>query len=70
MLPEHLTEPVSMAEATESPDNELYETFDADTDMHKWHHFFDIDTWNFEPYRSKPIKMFKIGFFRGGSLHS
>ena len=35
MLPEHLTEQVTIKEATESPDNELFETFTADTNVHK-----------------------------------
>ncbi len=68
MLPAALTEKVTIKEATESPDNELYEAFTADTDVHKWHHYFDIYTRHFEPYRSKPIKMLEIGVFRGGSL--
>jgi len=68
MLPAELTEKITIGEATETPDNELYETFAADTNVHKWHHYFDIYTRHFEPYRSKPIKMLEIGVFRGGSL--
>ena len=68
MLPAELTETVTIGEASETPDNELYETFAADTNVHKWHHYFDIYTRHFEPYRSKPIKMLEIGVFRGGSL--
>ncbi len=68
MLPEHLTEKVTIGEAGGTPDNELYEIFAADTNVHKWHHYFDIYTRHFDPYRSKPIKMLEIGVFRGGSL--
>ena len=68
MLPEHLTEKVTIGEAAGTPDNELYEIFAADTNVHKWHHYFDIYTRHFDPYRSKPIKMLEIGVFRGGSL--
>ncbi len=68
MLPTELTETVTISDATETPDNELFETFAADTNVHKWHHYFDIYTRHFEPYRSTPIKMLEIGVFRGGSL--
>ncbi len=68
MLPAELTEQVMIGEAAKSPDNELFETFAADTNVHKWHHYFDIYTHHFEPYRSAPIKMLEIGVFRGGSL--
>ncbi len=68
ILPAELTEKVTIKEATETPNNELYETFAADTNVHKWHHYFQIYTQHFEPYRSKPIKMLEIGVFRGGSL--
>ena len=68
MLPAELTEQVMIGEATELPDNELFETFAADINVHKWHHYFDIYTRHFEPYRSAPIKMLEIGVFRGGSL--
>jgi len=68
MLPEHLTEKVTIGEAAGTPDNELYEIFAADTNVHKWRHYFDIYTRHFDPYRSKPIKMLEIGVFRGGSL--
>ncbi len=68
MLPAELTESVTIGDATETPDNELYESFAADTNVHKWHHYFDIYTRHFEPYRSMPIKMLEIGVFRGGSL--
>jgi hypothetical protein len=68
MLPAELTEKVTIGEAAGTPDNVLYETFAADTNVHKWHHYFDIYTRHFESYRSKPIKMLEIGVFRGGSL--
>ncbi|MFQ6006658.1 MAG: class I SAM-dependent methyltransferase [Woeseia sp.] len=68
MLPAALTEEVIISQATESPDNELYETFSADSDVHKWHHYFDIYTRHFEAYRSRPIRVLEIGVFRGGSL--
>ncbi len=68
MLPGHLTEKITIGEAAGTPDNELYEIFADDTNVHKWHHYFDIYTRHFDPYRSKPIKMLEIGVFRGGSL--
>ncbi len=68
MLAKHLTEQVTIKEATDSPDNELFASFAADTNVHKWYHYFDIYTRHFEPYRPKPIKMLEIGVFRGGSL--
>jgi hypothetical protein len=68
MLPAELTEPVTIGHATESPDNELFDTFAADTNVHKWHHYFDIYTRHFEAYRAAPIRMLEIGVFRGGSL--
>ena len=49
MLPTELTETVTISDATETPDNELFETFAADTNVHKWHHYFDIYTRHFEP---------------------
>ena len=68
MLPKHLTEKVTIGEAAGAPDNELYEIFAADTNVHKWHHYFDIYARHFDLYRSKPLKMLEIGVFRGGSL--
>jgi hypothetical protein len=68
MLPAELIEKVTIGDAPDTPDNELYETFAADSNVHKWHHYFDIYTRHFEPYRSRPIKMLEIGVFRGGSL--
>ena len=68
MLTPELTEKVTIGEAADTPDNELYETFAADSDVMKWHHYFDIYTRHFELYRSKPIKMLEIGVFHGGSL--
>jgi hypothetical protein len=68
LLPAELTENVTVGPAPDTPDNELFETFAADTNVHKWHHYFDIYTRHFEPYRSRPIRMLEIGVFRGGSL--
>jgi hypothetical protein len=68
MLPAGLTEKVMVAHAHDSPDNELFEIFASDTNVHKWHHYFDIYTRHFEPYRKRPIRMLEIGVFRGGSL--
>ena len=68
MLAAELTEKVTIAGSSDTPENELYETFAASTDVLKWHHYFDIYTRHFEPYRSRPIRMLEIGVFRGGSL--
>jgi len=67
-LPLDLTEKVKMVGTTEHPDNELFRIFSADTNVHKWHHYFDIYSRHFERYRDKPIRMLEIGVFRGGSL--
>ena len=67
-FPTELTDKVVVEAATESPDNELFRIFAADTNVHKWHHYFDIYTRHFEAYRNRPIKMLEIGVFRGGSL--
>ncbi|MFQ5547402.1 MAG: class I SAM-dependent methyltransferase [Woeseia sp.] len=68
MLPAELTEKVRIGEATETPDDELFHMFATDTDVHKWHHYFDIYARHFEAYRSGPVRMLEIGVFRGGSL--
>jgi len=68
LLPVELTEPVRVSQAQGSPDNELFRIFSADTNVHKWHHYFDIYTRYFERFRDRPIKMLEIGVFRGGSL--
>jgi hypothetical protein len=67
-FPTVLTEKVTVKKATELPQNELFDIFAADTNVHKWHHYFDIYNKHFEAYRKKPIKMLEIGVFRGGSL--
>jgi hypothetical protein len=46
----------------------LFDIFSSDTDVHKWHHYFDIYTKHFGRYRDRPIRMLEIGVFRGGSL--
>jgi cephalosporin hydroxylase len=68
LFPAELTEQVKVGAATTSPDNELFRIFSADTNVHKWHHYFDIYTRYFERYRDRPITMLEIGVFRGGSL--
>ena len=68
MLPTSLTEKVTIKKTTDTPNNELYGIFATNTNVHKWHHYFDIYTHHFELYRSEPIKMLEIGVFRGGSL--
>lgn len=35
--------------------------------IHKWIHYFDIYEKHFRSYVDKPIVMFEIGFFQGGS---
>ena len=67
-IPAELTEKVTVTEATERPDNELFRIFSADTNVHKWHHYFDIYERHFGRYRDRPIRMLEIGVFRGGSL--
>lgn len=68
LLPAALTERVKVCEAPGNPDNELFEIFSSDTNVHKWHHYFDIYTRYFERYRDRPITMLEIGVYRGGSL--
>jgi cephalosporin hydroxylase len=67
-FPKELTEKVTVEAATDTPENELFDIFSADTNVHKWHHYFDIYSKHFEAYRNRPIKMLEIGVFRGGSL--
>jgi len=67
-FPKELTEKVAVEAATDTPKNELFDIFAADTNVHKWHHYFDIYSKHFEAYRNRPIKMLEIGVFRGGSL--
>ena len=67
-FPAGLTEKVSVGEAAEAPQNPLFDIFSSDENVHKWHHYFDIYTKHFGPYRDRPIKMLEIGVFRGGSL--
>ena len=68
LFPAELTERVKVGEAEETPDNELFRIFSADTNVHKWHHYFDIYTKYFERFRDRPITMLEIGVYRGGSL--
>ena len=68
LFPAELTERVKVGAAIETPDNELFRIFSADTNVHKWHHYFDIYTRYFERFRDRPITMLEIGVFRGGSL--
>ena len=67
-IPAELTEKVSVGLETEQPDNELFRIFSADTNVHKWHHYFDIYERHFSRFRFQPIRMLEIGVFRGGSL--
>ena len=68
LFPAELTERVKVGAAIETPDNELFRIFSADTNVHKWHHYFDIYTRYFDRFRDRPIAMLEIGVFRGGSL--
>ncbi len=68
LFPAELTERVKVGEAEHAPDIELFRIFSADTNVHKWHHYFDIYSKYFERYRDRPITMLEIGVFRGGSL--
>ena len=67
-IPATLTEKVTIHQATRTPDNELFRIFSTDTNVHKWHHYFEIYERHFERYRDRPIAMLEIGVFRGGSL--
>ncbi len=68
VFPAELTDRGKIGGANETPDNELFRIFSADTNVHKWHHYFDIYSKYFERYRDRPITMLEIGVFRGGSL--
>ena len=68
LFPAELMERVNVTAAESTPDNELFRIFSADTNVHKWHHYFDVYTRYFERYRDRPITMLEIGVFRGGSL--
>jgi len=67
-FPVELTEKVTINEATGTPKSELFDIFAADTNVHKWHHYFEIYERHFDSYRDRPIRMLEIGVFRGGSL--
>lgn len=67
-LPVELTEKVRVVAATSTPDNDLFRIFSNDTNVHKWHHYFDVYSRHFDRYRSQPVRMLEIGVFRGGSL--
>lgn len=67
-FPADLTEEVTIEAATDDPKNELFDIFSADTNVHKWHHYFEIYEKHFDRFRSRPIRMLEIGVFRGGSL--
>jgi hypothetical protein len=67
-IPADLTEKVKVTAASATPDNELFRIFSADTNVHKWHHYFEIYSRHFERFRDRPIRMLEIGVYRGGSL--
>lgn len=67
-LPPELTEKVTIHSSETVPDNELFRIFAADTNVHKWHHYFDIYDRYFSRYRNRPVRMLEIGVYRGGSL--
>ena len=67
-IPADLTEKVSIGQEIRQPDNELFRIFSRDTNVHKWHHYFNIYERHFSRYRERPIRMLEIGVFRGGSL--
>ena len=58
-FPVELTEKVSVREATDTPENELFDIFSADTNVHKWHHYFDICTKHFEAYFDRKESNFR-----------
>jgi hypothetical protein len=67
-IPADLTEKVTVSASQDEPDNELFRIFSSDTNVHKWHHYFDLYDRYFGKYRDRPIRMLEIGVFRGGSL--
>jgi len=67
-FPAELTENVTIVESSDNPTSELFDIFAADTNVHKWHHYFEIYEKHFTSYRDRPIRMLEIGVFRGGSL--
>ena len=67
-FPQSLTEKAVIRAADEDPESELFDIFAADTNVHKWHHYFEIYERHFSRFRDRPIRMLEIGVFRGGSL--
>lgn len=67
-IPASLTERVPIRESSRPPASDLFKIFASDTNVHKWHHYFEIYERHFSRYRDKPVKMLEIGVFRGGSL--
>ena len=67
-FPQSLTEKTVIRAADENPESELFDIFAADTNVHKWHHYFEIYERHFSRFRDRPIRMLEIGVFRGGSL--
>jgi hypothetical protein len=68
LFPEELLEKVVVQAGGDAPDNELFRLFAGETDVLKWHHYFEIYTRHLAGYRDRPIRMLEIGVFRGGSL--
>lgn len=67
-IPAELLQKQSIRVGEEMPGNELFRIFSSDTNVHKWHHYFDIYEKHFARFRDRPIRMLEIGVFRGGSL--
>ena len=57
LFPAELTERVKVGAAENTPDNDLFRIFAADTNVHKWHHYFDIYTRYLQRFRDRPITM-------------
>ena len=68
LFPAELTEKVTVGTTKNIPRNDLFDIFSADTNVHKWHHYFEIYMKHFARYRDRPVRMLEIGVFRGGSL--
>jgi len=68
LFPAELTEKVTVTGTQNTPRNDLFEIFAADSNVHKWHHYFEIYMKHFARYRDRPVRMLEIGVFRGGSL--
>ena len=54
LFPAELTEKVTVGTTVNVPRNDLFDIFSADTNVHKWHHYFEIYMKHFARYRDRP----------------